>query len=109
MVKCLRPAENARTFSCSGAWCVYPVPPLWLVHTWPADDVLQNATIALNGLDRANVVVVTSHQHMVEPEPVMGELQSEAKDRRRVSLSPEFWNDDVPDVTAHALRKSFGM
>jgi hypothetical protein len=42
---------------------------------------------------------------MVETEPVVRELHGQSKDRRRVSLSPEFGNDDVPYVTAYPLEK----
>jgi len=48
----------------------------------------------------ASSIIITSHQHVVEAKPVVGELKGQAKDCRGVSLSPEFWNDDVPDVTA---------
>ena len=46
---------------------------------------------------------------MVEAKLVVGELQSQSKDRRGVSLSPEFGNDDVPNVTAYRWRTSLSM
>src|SRR5262249_45628037 len=65
----------------------------------------QNASVVLDRLDRTNVVVITGHQHTVEAEPVVGELQGQPKHRRRVSLSSEFGNHDIADVTAYAVEK----
>src|SRR4030095_3988665 len=52
--------------------------------------------------DGATVVVSTRHRPLMEPKPVIGELKRQAKDRRGVTLPPEFGNDDIPDVTACA-------
>src|SRR4051812_15766452 len=94
---------NARGSSPIEATSVNPVAPRCLVHAWHIDDLLQHTAVILDSLNRANVVVITRQQHALEGESVVGKLQRQPKDRGRVSLSPEFWNDDVPDMTADAL------
>ena len=69
------------------------------------DDILQNAAVVLDGLDRANVVIVACHQYLVVSKLVVSEMKRQAKNRRGMSLAPEFGNDDVANVTTDSEKK----